>query len=178
MINKRKDGSLYTETATISPVRDSEGHIANYVAIKRDITDHLRLESQFIQAQKMEAIGVLAGGVAHDFNNLLNVINGYSELVLNGMPADHPMRIVYQHLFGCGPVSDGDWDAPALLFALGVEPQVFSVLGRGGAAVINSQGGLSWQATSTRRQDVYVHVADQRALNASIERLLAVAPHA
>ena len=67
------------------------------------------------------------------------------------VPADHPMRIVYEDLFGCGPVGDGDWDAPALLFAIGEVPHVFSVLGRGGAAVINVQGGLSWQATSPRR---------------------------
>lgn len=87
-------------------------------------------------------------------------------------PANNPMRIVYEDLFGCGPVRDGDWDAPALLFALGDVPHVFSVLGRGGAAVINEQGGLSWQATSPRRDDFYVHVVDQKTLNQRIERLL------
>jgi hypothetical protein len=87
-------------------------------------------------------------------------------------PIDNPMRIVYEKLFGCRPVGDGDWDAPALLFALGDVPQVFSVLGRGGAAVINAQGGLSWRTTSPRRHDFYVHVADQKALNQRIERLL------
>ena len=87
-------------------------------------------------------------------------------------PADNPMRIVYVNLFGCGPVPDGDWDAPALLFALGQVPHAFSVRGRGGAAVINGQGGLSWQRASPRRQDFYVHVADQKGLNQRIERLL------
>jgi hypothetical protein len=87
-------------------------------------------------------------------------------------PADNPMRIVYEHLFGCGPVRDGDWDAPALLFALGQVPQAFSELGRGGAAVINRQGGLSWQATFPHHKDFYVHVADQKVLNQRIERLL------
>jgi hypothetical protein len=88
------------------------------------------------------------------------------------VPKDNPMRIVYEELFGCGPVGDGNWDAPALLFAIGDVPQVFSVLGRGGAAVINEQGGLSWQEKSRRRDDFYVHAADQRALNQRIERLL------
>jgi len=88
-------------------------------------------------------------------------------------PANNPMRIVYQDLFGCGPVRDGDWDAPALLFAIGQVPAAFSELGRGGAAAINGQGGLSWQARSSRRHDFYVHVADQRMLNQRIERLLA-----
>ena len=82
MVNKRKDGSLYTEEATISPVCDALGQITNYVSVQRDITDHLRLAAQFQQAQKMEAVGLLAGGVAHDFNNMLSVILGYAEMAL------------------------------------------------------------------------------------------------
>lgn len=83
MVNKRKDGSLYTEEATISPVSSGEGKIANYVAVKRDITDQITMEQQLRQAQKMEAIGRLTGGVAHDFNNMLSVIMGYTELALD-----------------------------------------------------------------------------------------------
>ena len=60
--------------------------------IARDVTSRKQLEAQFLQAQKMETIGVLAGGVAHDFNNLLNVINGYCELILEGILADDPNR--------------------------------------------------------------------------------------
>ena len=73
-INRRKDGSLYEEEATISPIRDSGGDIINYVAVKRDVTREVLLEAQFRQTQKMEAFGQLAGGVAHDFNNILQVI--------------------------------------------------------------------------------------------------------
>ncbi|MCE9614913.1 MAG: PAS domain S-box protein [Lentisphaerae bacterium] len=91
MVNKRKDGTLYTEEATISPVRDKTGQITNYVAIKRDITAHLNLESQFRQAQKMESVGRLAGGVAHDFNNLLMGIMGCAELCREHVGADHPI---------------------------------------------------------------------------------------
>src|SRR5207302_11282098 len=89
-------------------------------------------------------------------------------------PADHPMRIAYEKLFGCGPPKDGDWDAPAFLYAIGDVPAAFAELGQGGAAVINEQGGLSWQDGSTRRHDVYVHVADQTMLNQRIDALLAV----
>ncbi|MHB8202150.1 MAG: PAS domain S-box protein [Desulfomonilaceae bacterium] len=80
--NKKKDGSLYYEDTTISPVRDSNGMIVSFVGLKRDITERLKLSSQLFQAQKMEAIGRLAGGIAHDFNNLLQVVIGYSDLIL------------------------------------------------------------------------------------------------
>ncbi len=71
LINRRKDGTTYEEETTISPVRDAAGAIINYVAVKHDVTREVRLESQLRQAQKMEAVGQLAGGVAHDFNNIL-----------------------------------------------------------------------------------------------------------
>lgn len=92
LVNKRKDGTLYTEAATISPVKDASGQILSYVAVKRDITEHLNIEKQLRQAQKMESIGVLAGGVAHDFNNILSVIIGYGEMSLMKMAADNPFR--------------------------------------------------------------------------------------
>ena len=83
MINRKKDGRLCHEETTISPVRDSSGKIVNFVAVKRDITEHLELSKQLLQAQKMEAVGTLAGGVAHDFNNILQVALGYSDLILS-----------------------------------------------------------------------------------------------
>lgn len=81
IINRKKDGTLFTEEATISPVRDSLNRTVNYVAVKRDISGELELEEKFRQTQKMEAIGTLAGGIAHDFNNILSVIVGYAEFI-------------------------------------------------------------------------------------------------
>jgi len=92
MVNRRKDGALYTEQAVVSAVRDQEGRIVNYVAVTRDITGALKLEEQFHQAQKMEAIGHLAGGVAHDFNNLLTAIKGYCSLAAKTLPAGTQAR--------------------------------------------------------------------------------------
>jgi two-component system, cell cycle sensor histidine kinase and response regulator CckA len=91
LINRKKDGSLFEEEATISPVRDAFGNIINYVAVKRDVTHEQALQRELLQAQKMEAIGTLAGGVAHDFNNLLQVVLGYSELLL--IERDTPNRM-------------------------------------------------------------------------------------
>jgi len=70
-VNKRKDGTLFTEDAVISPVRDATGAIVNYVAVKRDVTRELVLEARLLQAQKLESIGTLASGIAHDLNNIL-----------------------------------------------------------------------------------------------------------
>ncbi|MBI2394551.1 MAG: PAS domain S-box protein [Deltaproteobacteria bacterium] len=82
IVNRRKDGALYTEDTTISAVRDAAGAIVSYVAVKRDITRELQLEEQLQQAQKMESIGRLAGGVAQDFNNLLLGLRNYVEFAL------------------------------------------------------------------------------------------------
>jgi PAS domain S-box-containing protein len=92
MVNRRKDGTLFTEEATISPVRDAAGKVVNYVAVKRDITEYLHLSAQLLQAQKMDSIGRLAGGVAHDFNNLLSVILGYVGLALADVNDSDPLK--------------------------------------------------------------------------------------
>jgi PAS domain S-box-containing protein len=92
-INKTKDGSFCTQECTISPVWGQEGAaISNYVAVQRDVTHELELEEQYRHAQKMEAVGRLAGGVAHDFNNLLTVITGHCDLILESLVRGDPLR--------------------------------------------------------------------------------------
>jgi len=87
---KRKDGLEVAITLTCNVVRDSKGTIVAYRGIMRDITEQKRLQQQFFQAQKMESIGTLAGGVAHDFNNLLGGILGYASFMKTKMEGDHP----------------------------------------------------------------------------------------
>jgi len=88
------------------------------------------------------------------------------------VPAKNPMRIVYTKLFNCGPPGDGDWDGPTMLYAIEGASGIFTELGQGGAAVINSKGGLSWGSGAHHPPEVYVHVANQTELNARINSLI------
>ncbi len=72
LVNRRKSGESYIAEKTITPVINSEGRVTHFISNDRDISERRRLEAALFQAQKMDAIGQLAGGVAHDFNNLLD----------------------------------------------------------------------------------------------------------
>ena len=87
----RKDGTIFPVETVISAIKSPDGPISGYVAIIRDITDRKKLEAQLQQAQKMEAVGTLAGGVAHDFNNLLTTIIGNADLMSMDLSKDDPL---------------------------------------------------------------------------------------
>jgi len=87
----RKDGEKRRMEVSASLVRDANGQPSGFRAIGRDITEKKKLEAQFHQAQKMEAIGTLTGGIAHDFNNLLTVIMGNADLALAAVSKDNPI---------------------------------------------------------------------------------------
>ncbi|NVN92000.1 MAG: response regulator [Desulfuromonadales bacterium] len=86
----RKDGSRLTVSLTVTAMRSEMGMLTGFIGIARDITVEKKLEQQLIQSQKMESVGLLAGGVAHDFNNLLTPIFGYTELLMAGFSEEDP----------------------------------------------------------------------------------------
>jgi two-component system cell cycle sensor histidine kinase/response regulator CckA len=81
IVNRARDGRTVTVEEYANPVFDSEGRRIGFIAVQHDTTQRKLLEEQLRQAQKMEAIGQLAGGVAHDFNNLLTAILGYADVL-------------------------------------------------------------------------------------------------
>jgi two-component system cell cycle sensor histidine kinase/response regulator CckA len=100
-----QDGGVYEETMQTpragairnyrivsSPIRNASGEVTAAIEMVEDITERLSLEAQFRQAQKLESVGQLAGGVAHDYNNMLSVIQGYSELALDKIDPSDPVH--------------------------------------------------------------------------------------
>jgi PAS domain S-box-containing protein len=84
----RKDGTPFWNDVIVSPVRNSRDVVSHLVVVMRDMSERKTLERQFAQAQKMEAVGQLTGGVAHDFNNLLTIILGNLDLLQGEAPLD------------------------------------------------------------------------------------------
>lgn len=82
LLNYRKDGESFWNLVSIAPIYDDAGVLTHFVGVQTDVTERRKLERQVRQAQKMEAVGQLAGGVAHDFNNALTAIRGAADLAL------------------------------------------------------------------------------------------------
>jgi two-component system, cell cycle sensor histidine kinase and response regulator CckA len=95
----RKDGTFLAVEYWSYPIR-RDGEVIGAVFTFIDVSERRRLEAQLHQAQKMDAIGTLAGGVAHDFNNLLLVIGAYAELMLDSLEAGHPLRRNVKEILG------------------------------------------------------------------------------
>jgi PAS domain S-box-containing protein len=92
LIRRQKGGDLSELDVTLSPVRNPEGEIINYVAVERDMTHEVQLQRQMRQMQKMEALGTLAGGIAHDLNNVLMPITINAEMAMDTVPERSPAQ--------------------------------------------------------------------------------------
>jgi len=107
MTNHRQDGSLYVQETTIIPVQDDQGVTNHFIAIGLDVTEQRKTDAQLQQAQKMEFVGRLAGGVAHDFNNLLTMISGYGQLLKERLETDSPLHAYCEEIIKAGERAAG-----------------------------------------------------------------------
>ena len=101
-ILRRSDGQIRWVHGRGELIHNAKGDLVTMAGTIQDITERKRLEEQLLQAQKMESVGRLAGGVAHDFNNLLTVINGYCDLMLEGMETTDPLKDQLDEVRGAG----------------------------------------------------------------------------
>ena len=103
---KKADGSVFPGETNVFYLRDDDGVIVGFIWLIRDVSktkraeeEQKKLQAQFTQAQKMESVGRLAGGVAHDFNNMLNVILGNTEMAMEDMAPDDPLQDIFGEIF-------------------------------------------------------------------------------
>jgi two-component system cell cycle sensor histidine kinase/response regulator CckA len=89
---RRPDGQCVTILCSAAPIRDTSGRITGALAAWRDISRRKQMEERLREVDKLESLGVLAGGVAHDFNNLLMTMMGHASLLRNGAPVDSPQH--------------------------------------------------------------------------------------
>jgi len=107
VVRMRKGGAHFHGSLSGAPLRDADGTIIGVLGSMEDITERKeaerawqKLQTQLVQAQKMESVGRLAGGVAHDFNNMLNVITGYSEMALARVDEGEDLHLFLTEILG------------------------------------------------------------------------------
>ncbi|HZY84601.1 MAG TPA: response regulator [Gemmataceae bacterium] len=151
--NRRKDGSLFQASLTISPIVDHQGRLTHFVGIQRDVSEHKALERQLLQAQKMQSVGTLAGGVAHEFNNLLAGINGYAALGLREGGLSPTLRQFLEHVVDLSERAAG---LTRQLLAFARKP----ALSRQRTSMVNLVRGTAELVQRTLHQEVVVDVAE------------------
>ncbi len=104
---RTRGGSVRDVVISTAPVYLADGTLSGVIEILSDVTEQKALEAQVRHAQKMEVVGKMAAGVAHDFNNLLTIINGYSDLLLDGLAPDDPSRDLLEEVRQAGERSAG-----------------------------------------------------------------------
>ncbi len=97
---RRRDGEYRSMEVRAVPVLDDQGRIREWVGAHTDITDRVQAEEQLSQAQRLQAVGTLAGGVAHEVNNQLMAVLGFGEFVLNALGQEHPQAADVREMVG------------------------------------------------------------------------------
>jgi PAS domain S-box-containing protein len=174
-VRKTRSGDLIDVSLTISPIRDKNGLIVGASHVARNITERKRFEQQLRHAQKLESLGVLAGGVAHDFNNLLTGILGNTSLALEMLSDDHPARRTLAEVLNASERA-ADLTRQLLAYAgkgrFVIEPVNLSVLVREISSLIQSSIPKNVQLRLELRNDTPMTLADSSQLQQIVMNLV------
>ncbi|MFQ5768090.1 MAG: ATP-binding protein, partial [Acidobacteriota bacterium] len=176
--NRRKDGTLYEEDATISPVRDAQGVISNFVGIKRDVTMERRLERQLRQAQKLESMGRLAAGVAHEINTPIQYVGDNTRFLKDALGDLAKLMQTLQRFLS----ADGHGRTPASFLEeirrLAGKADLEMLLEEIPKALDESLEGIGRVATIVRSMKEFAHPSHEKApfdINHAIQSTITVA---
>ena len=171
--NVRKDGTLLSVSATVSPVADESGSITHIIAIEEDVTRRREIEAQLRQAQKMEAVGNLTGGMAHDFNNLLAVVIGNLDILVGQLGGGEAQELAQEALDAA--VNGADLTKRLLAFARRqpLQPQEIDLpeLLASTVKLIGRLIGKGYEIRLEPAEEVWPIVADPAQFAASITNL-------
>jgi PAS domain S-box-containing protein len=172
--NIRKDGTALSVSVTVSPVSDESGAITHIIAIEEDISRRREVEAQLRQAQKMEAVGNLTGGLAHDFNNLLAVVIGNLDLLVGRRKEDAEVQDLAAEALEAA-INGADLTKRLLAFARRqpLQPQEIEVneLVGNTAKLLNRLLGQRVEVTLDLGEDVWPVLADASQLASAITNL-------
>ena len=178
-INVRKDGALYEEEATISPVYDASGAIVSFVGVKRDVTEQVRLERRLRQAQKLEAIGQLAAGIAHEINTPIQYVGDNTHFLQDSFEELSRLHAAYGRLLVAAKARAVTKDAVADVETVARDVDVEYLCEEIPKAITQSLDGIERVTNIVRAMKEFAHPGSAEKmsvnLNSAVESTVAVA---
>ena len=172
--NVRRDGSHYEEESTISPIRDEEGEISHFVAVRRDVSDLLAMETQLRHAQKLESIGQLAAGIAHEINTPTQYVGDNTRFLQEAFEGLADLLAICEGLGGDNEGEESAEELVARMTAAAADANLDFMIEQIPEALAESLTGLGRVAKIVKAMKAFSHPGgDERELanlNEGIER--------
>lgn len=170
--NKNRQGEIFTEDVTVSPVKDQEGNITHYVAIKRNITQQLKIEGQLLQMSKMEAIGTLAAGIAHEINTPIQYVTSNTIFLKEVFEDFTALNKLYRELCTSAIKNDLLVEQTTLITAKEDEVDLDYIIEETGQALDGALEGLDRITTVVRAMKEFSHPGGKEKEEEDLNRII------